>query len=984
MWAVDEVAEAVHHASPVLAGRVTDVLNAEHAGTREAYRAAVSVARYVQRMMGRPAPFGLMSGVATASFGSVARVCWGNDKRVVAGAAAPWLATVIGRLEACPAVLARLPVVANSVMNVRGDRLVVPYRSDVRAGRGMVAVEASLRHTAAVRIAVDASRAPICVEDLAAKVRAELPDAAPVAVDRLLAQLVATGALITSLRAPATRPDALGHLVEQLTADVGSTVDAVAGLVRDLTEVRELLQRYNESTEGRAQREAVASQMRRVADVPEHPLALDVLLDAEMTLPDEVALEVERAALVLTRLSAHPYGNPAWRTYHQRFYERFGIGSMVPLADVVDPDSGIGFPDGYPGAPPQQRRQLTRRDDMLLGLAQQAALDSHDEIVVDDALLAALEAERRNGLRPPPHLELAVRVIAADLKALQRKDFGLEVVSVSRGAGVLSGRFLSVLPDEVRARLCAALADLPVNDPETIRAQVSFPPLDPGTWHVARTVAVLPTAISLAEHRGPDPSVLTMQDLAVACDGRRMYLAAPRLGLRVEPVAMHALNLNTHTPPLARFLIELGRAQCAQVTTFDWGAASALPFLPRIRFGRTILSPATWRIGTCDLPDRTAPWPAWQDTLIDLLARRRVPHRVYLIEADQRLPLDLRQLGHRELLHAHLARHADAVLAEAPGPEDQGWCDGRPHELIVPLHATTPPAWPKVPIPTPARLISRDHGQTPAASTLLLAKLYGHIDRKDTLLAEHLPELLATWQTPLDWWFLRFRDPDPHLRLRIRLADPNEFGPAARRVSTWADRLHQRGLMREVQYATSYPETGRWGDGPAMRAAETVFAADSRALLVQLGLRQRPHREALVAAHSAAIAVAFTGSVDAGMRWLIDHVPAAAPQHVPRSVFTEAVRLADPRDGFAAMRTAPGGDATVAAWPPRDQALAAYRAHLPGPHTQGIDIDDVLGSLLHAHFIRAVGIDFDDEAVCLYLARAGALAYFARTTGGRR
>ena len=102
VWAADEVAEAVGHASPVLARRVTDVLNAECAGTREAYRAAMSVARYVQRMMGRPAPFGLMSGVATASFGSAARVCWGNDRRVVAGAAAPWLDAVIGRLEACP------------------------------------------------------------------------------------------------------------------------------------------------------------------------------------------------------------------------------------------------------------------------------------------------------------------------------------------------------------------------------------------------------------------------------------------------------------------------------------------------------------------------------------------------------------------------------------------------------------------------------------------------------------------------------------------------------------------------------------------------------------------------------------------------------------------------------------------------------------------------------------------------------------------
>ena len=50
----------------------------------------------------------------------------------------------------------------------------------------------------------------------------------------------------------------------------------------------------------------------------------------------------------LTRLSAYPADTPAWRAYHQRFYERFGLGSLVPLLDVVS-DSGIGWPDGYPG-----------------------------------------------------------------------------------------------------------------------------------------------------------------------------------------------------------------------------------------------------------------------------------------------------------------------------------------------------------------------------------------------------------------------------------------------------------------------------------------------------------------------------------------------------------------------------------------------------------------------------------------------------------
>ncbi|HEY4376479.1 MAG TPA: thiopeptide-type bacteriocin biosynthesis protein, partial [Acidimicrobiales bacterium] len=146
----------------------------------------------------------------------------------------------------------------------------------------------------------------------------------------------------------------------------------------------------------------------------------------------------------------------------------------------------------------------------------------------------------------------------------------------------------------------------------------------------------------------------------------------------------------------------------------------------------------------------------------------------------------------------------------------------------------------------------------------------------------------------------------------------------------------------------------------------------------------RPHRQALVAAHAVAIATTFTHGTEAGMRWLIDHIPATAPAAAPRPVFTEAVHLADPHDEWAALRSARGGETIVAAWAARTAALTAYRRCLPSPETDGVAADDVLTSLLHANYVRSFGIDFDDEAICLHLARAAALAWTARRTGGQQ
>ncbi|MFF5011255.1 lantibiotic dehydratase [Streptomyces phaeochromogenes] len=977
IWAADEDAEALEHAAPTLAAQVEALFAAEEPSARDVRRTALSVARYLLRARHRPTPFGLFAGITTATVGPRARAEWGTRHTVTARAGAEWLATVVKRLEACPALLDRLTVLVNNTISVRGDRLIVPFQADSRED-GTRAVEASLALTDPVRTVLATSRTPIQVHALTGKLTAEFPGTAPERVQQLIEGLIQRRVLLTALQAPSTETDPLAYLLDQLDAADAGAVGPVTDTVRELHAIHAALT----TCKTPAARKQVTQRMRALEPGPHrHPLALDLRLDARLALPEAVAREAERAAWALTRVCARPYGAAAWGAYHQKFYERYGIGTMVPLGEVVA-DSGTGFPEGYPGAAASPRRpQLSTRDDALVRIAQTAVLDGRAEVVLTEELLADLDVGP-NSPRIPPHLEIGVRVQAASVEELERGRFQLEVVSVSRGAGVSSGRFLSVLAPDDRAAMAAELSNLPAADADTVPVQLSFPPLLPESAHVTRTPQVLPTLLSVEEHRAQADQVLMPEDLAVACDGRRMYLAAPARGHRVEPVGMHALNLQDHTPPLVRFLTELSRAQCAQVTVFDWGAAAAMPYLPRLRYGRAVLAPARWRLVAADLPRLDRPSADWDAALEDWRTRRRAPRRVFLVEDDRRLFLDLDQTGHRTLLRHHLGRVGSAVLHEAPAPEAYGWCEGRAHEVVLPLKATRAPGWPPLPTPTVARTLCSAQMQTPAASSVLLASVYGDLRRQNTLLAQYLPGLLERLGAP-SWWFIRFRDPDQHLRLRIALPDPGAFAETAGKVAAWAEELRAAGLVSDLRFPTSYREMGRWGSGAAWEAAEGVFRADSRAVLTQLREPQHSHQRALVVAHTIAITSAFLGSVEAGTRWLINHVPATAPTPVPRRQFTEAVRLADPTDGWAAMHTEPGGAAIVTGWADRNVALAAYRMHLPGPDTEGIAIDDVLTSLLHTHFVRHVAVNFPEEEVCLYLARAAALAWTGRAEKGK-
>ncbi|MEU3503430.1 lantibiotic dehydratase, partial [Streptomyces hundungensis] len=603
-----------------------------------------------------------------------------------------------------------------------------------------------------------------------------------------------------------------------------------------------------------------------------------------------------------------------------------------------------------------------------------AVLDGRDEICLDEELIRTLTVGDREAPQVPAHTELRFQIRAASQEALEGGDFILHGITPSRGIGTTMGRSLGLLAPDDQARAAAMLEKLPVNAAGAVPTQVSFAPLDWGDTNVTRVAELLPAVISLAEHRPVDARTVMLDDLAVGCDRRRLYLVSLSRACLLDPMTLHALDLRGHTPPLARFLTEISRSQTAVLTVFPWASATALPYLPRVRYGRTILSPAMWRLVRSELPDRRAPWEEWHKAAEDWRTRRRVPDAVALAEGDQLLPLDLSEHAHLALLRAHLDAYESAALIEAEA--DGGWFGGRAHEIIAPMTAVSPPQWPTVPGVTADQLVTREHGHLPGTAPWVLVKLYGHVERQTEILGDHLPALLGQWEAPPTWWYMRYRDPRWHLRLRIAVPGEQDFAITAQRVSAWANGLRRAGLLTDMQFATSYPETGRWGAGPLMSLAEDVFAADSRALAVQFAQSTRPHRQVLAAANFVSLAAAFTGNTAAGMDWLITHGRIADPRPLDRAVRGQAVRLVDPTDDWSALRAIPGGGAIVRAWSERDAAVARYRKKLDA--SGGIDPDLVLDSLLHAHHIRAVGIDKDDERTCVRLAHAAAMAWTHR------
>ncbi|MGJ5751518.1 lantibiotic biosynthesis dehydratase-like protein [Streptomyces puniciscabiei] len=628
VWSDSDYRRTVSQASPHLADQVQAIIDGRTPKVRRMRRAALATARYAIRYARRSTPYGLFAGVAPLGFAQAASVRFGEEHQAVTRPDPVRLDEMLSAWESDAARMAGAEVCVNTLIRQRDQHIHVPSEGDA---------EFRLALSPALRLVLDLARSPIGYRQLSDKLAAEFPAVSDTARHRLLGELLRVRLLRSSLRAPAT---------------IANPTDVLPPA-------------------GRTQ----AASLRA---------AYDLRLDADVRLPEQVLTEAETAATILARLVTHPNGTPTWRRWIEQFAERYGENTTVPVEAATDPDRGVGFPAGFVTAsePP---RPMSRRDRLLLELAGTAAAEGSCTVALTGALIEELEAVA--GDKPhdlAPHLELAAQVHASSVPALDRGDFRLRVLTVSRSAGSMTGRFWHLLPDTE-----ATYAHLPTVDPEAELAQLSFHAGRVPADLLTRAPQALPRVVSIGEFRRPDPNVLFPRDLAVTVADGRPQLVESATGKRLELLAPTAINFlwNNYTPPMARFLGEISRAASPQVTWFDWGAAWTLPFTPALTYRRTILTAARWKIRSRTLPARTAPLQQWADQLHAWRARFRVPERILLAEDDQQLPLDLTRDVDLDVLRAHLdaSPFGIATLHDAPPPDADGWIGGRAHSIVVPL-----------------------------------------------------------------------------------------------------------------------------------------------------------------------------------------------------------------------------------------------------------------------------------------------------------
>ena len=817
--------------------------------SKKGRRAEEALVRYAIRMAARATPFGFFAGCTVGHAGTKSRLhlasrsSYRRHSRLDMG----YLFSLAEELNQDRALRPLLRYRPNSSIYRAAGRLryAEARYSGPSVNYHLVVVEPDAFLDAALaRAAAGATSG-----EIAAAVAASDPDG-EVSLDDAAGyvdELIGSQLLVSELWPAVTGPEAVHGLIESLEGIDDPAAGAAAATLRRAHGALEELDRKGLGNDPKSY-DDIARGLEPLPQRADRRLLyqVDLFKPGEMVLDPAALDEIARGIEVLHRFASPNEAD--LEGFAIRFIDRYGEQRLVPLVEAVDDEAGAGLPAASIGAdnsPLLEGLDFVRteavgsvrwgpREELLLGKLMQARATGAAEITIDDDDLERLATPKH--LPMPDAFQAVATIAAAGDDALAAGDFQVWVRTAYGPSGArLLGRFCHG-DEEIARAVSEQLRAEEALDPDAVFAEVV---------HVASgrlgNIASRPVLRDweipyLGVSGAPREQQIPIDDLLVTVDGGDVRLYSRRLRRRVLPRLTSAHNFVFGSLAVYRFLCALQTQGVRTGAQWHWEPFAKLPFLPRVRYGRTILTRARWRVAPEEIKDLAARRGADRYAAVRRWREQRgIPRRVIFGDEDMELLVDFDNVLALDAFLAEARQSARIALIEfwpdsgalpVRGPE------GRfVHELTIPFVRHRAPT--RRPAPSFGAEAERI---LPPTSSWLYLKLYTGSATADIVLRDAIAPLVARAMASgaaERWFFLRYLDPQNHLRVRFG-GEPARL----REIIDWLpevlDPLLPEGRVWKWQLDTYEREVERYGGPAAMEIAERIFHADSDAVLAVL------------------------------------------------------------------------------------------------------------------------------------------------------
>ncbi|MBZ5523800.1 MAG: lantibiotic dehydratase [Acidobacteriia bacterium] len=822
--------------------------------------------RYLARMTSRPTPFGLFAGCSVGMVGAETRLEIGSRSQYFRRSRLDmeYLYNLAEKIASEPALRQHVSFRANTSIYMAAGRYhhVQGYMQEKARFYRLVATE----YTPYLEATLQRAATGATPLTLAAALVQDDPEISMEEAAGFIGQLIETQLLIAEIVPPITGPEPIDDMIAQLnhleTSPLAASLSGISSRLQKLDAGR----LGNDLEEYRA----LVSAIRELpAEFQiDHLVQVDMMKPApEACLDQRLIADLQRGIDLLHSIQTKP--TDPLRQFKDAFQERYQ-DQEVPLVQALDEEVGIGFEtrsgpgsvaepliDDLDFATPEdeQESSFSQRDATLLRKVEEltrkrgTALEL-TALELDEKLLEILKV--KDPLPLPDALAVMFTMGAQPPAGMSGKP-ALYLQSASGPSGaILLGRFCHAdrkltecverhlrAEEALRANASAVFAEI-AHLPEGRVGNVLFRPL-------LRKYEIP----FLATSRAPAGDQIPVTDLLVSLQAGKVVLRSRRLGCEVIPRLTsahgfaHGRNLKTY-----KFLCLLQMQGLAAGLSWSWGALEHLAFLPRVTHGNIVFALARWRVEK-EIIEPLAKEQGEQRLLAVHRWRKAagLPRLVLLAESDNQLLIDFENALSIDTLIEYAKKRPYIRLIEVfPDPESQPvrGPEGRfTHEIVLPLvreRRASEPAQGETAVPAPGitsvAATAEEQRSFFPGSEWLFAKIYASPANLDHLLLESVKPLvekvLAAGEAD-GWFFIRYGDPQWHLRLRFH-GDPQKL--SARVLPQLRQSLSEqagKGNIWRVQLDTYEREIERYGGHGGIVVAERLFQIDSELALALLG-----------------------------------------------------------------------------------------------------------------------------------------------------
>jgi lantibiotic biosynthesis protein len=544
--------------------------------------------------------------------------------------------------------------------------------------------------------------------------------------------------------------------------------------------------------------------------------------------------------------------------FKNAFRKRYD-GQWIPLVEVLDTEWGIGFGkftsgemDASPlidklpvGNSPNDPVSLKVGDteSFKWELYLDAISKNKTEVRIDDKVIEQLSKIGISDSGLPDSFSALVKINSPTSNDIDTGNYTLSFQSVTGpSGGNLLGRFCHLHP-EIENLTRHILKEEEANHPDCIFAEIVHLP-ESRTGNILMRPVLRKYEIPYLCNSVLDKSFqIPVSDLLVGIEDDKVTLRSGSLNKVVIPRLTTAHNFNLTTLPVYQFLCET-QYQGIHHADWQWGALRNCPFLPRVSYGRFILSHARWiltkeEIAGSDKKNDEALLLAFSE----IRKQKNLPDYVRLTQGDNELVLHLENIFCIRLLLSEITKSGKVILTEMTDMPDQCWLKSpegnHAAEFIVAFTRKRAETAPSSATATHAIQNQDVRRIFPVGSEWLSAKIYCGTNTAEKLLTRVLKpftEKLYSQRLIDKFFFLRYFDEGHHIRIRFHNSEINDFWEQViSQLQKTLEPCMQNSSVYNLQFEIYRRETERYGFD-TMELSEDLFWHHSKDVMNVLPL----------------------------------------------------------------------------------------------------------------------------------------------------